>query len=142
MTIGDSLYCSHEMRHEKYDRTEYNGEMKKKNTYNPEFKTKVVLELLSGQHTLNELAEMYQISPATLSSWHKQFQEHAAEVFRRGATDSVREAEAKEREIRLLQQKVGQLTIEYDWLKEKYDEIFGPEGAPKTRSTRKQKTGG
>ena len=130
------------MRHEKYERTEYNGEMKKKNTYNPEFKTKVVLELLSGQHTLNELAEKHQISPATLSSWHKQFQEHAAEVFRRGATDSDREAEAKEREITVLQQKVGQLTIECDWLKKKYDEIFGPEGAPKTRFTRKQKTDG
>jgi len=51
--------------------------MKKKNTYNPEFKSKVVLELLSGQYTLNELAEKYQISPATLSSWHKQFQGHA-----------------------------------------------------------------
>ncbi len=99
------------MRHEKYDRTEYNGEMKKKNTYNPEFKSKVVLELLSLQHTLNELAEKYQISPATLSSWHKQFQEHASEVFRRGATDSVLELEAKEDEITALQQKVGRLTI-------------------------------
>ena len=117
------------MRHEKYDRTEYNSEMKKKNTYNPEFKSKVVLELLSGQHTLNELAEKYQISPATLSGWHKQFQEHAADVFRRGATDGNREAEAKEREITVLQQKVGQLTIECDWLKKKYDEIFGPKGA-------------
>ena len=130
------------MRHEKYDRTEYNGEMKKKNTYNPEFKSKVVLELLSGQHTLNELAEKYQISPATLSSWHKQFQEHAAEVFRRGATDSVRKLEAKEDEITVLQQKVGQLTIECDWLKTKYNEIFGPEGATKTRFSRKQKTDG
>ncbi len=45
------------MRHAKHGRTEYNGEMKKKNTYNPEFKSKVVLELLSGQQTLNELAE-------------------------------------------------------------------------------------
>jgi len=116
--------------------------MKKKNTYSPEFKSKIVLELLSGQLTLNELAEKYQISPATLSSWHKQFQEHAAEVFRRGATDSDREAEAKDREITVLQQKVGQLTIECDWLKKKYDEIFGPEGAPKTRFTRRQKTDG
>ena len=121
------------MRHAKYGRTEYNGEMKKKNTYGPEFKSKVVLELLSGQHTLNELAEKYQILPATLSSWHKQFQEHAAEVFRRGATDSALELEAKEDEITALQQKVGQLTIECDWLKKKSDEVFGPHGAHRTR---------
>ena len=130
------------MRHAKHGRTEYNGEMKKKNTYNPEFKSKVVLELLSGQQTLNELAEKYQISPATLSSWHKQFQEHAAEVFRRGAKDSALELEAKEDEITTLQQKVGQLTIECDWLKKKYNEIFGPEGATKTRFSRKQRTDG
>ena len=132
------------MRHEKYGRTEYNNEMmkKKKNTYNPEFKSKVVLELLNGQHTLNELAEKYQISPATLSGWHKQFQEHAAEVFQRGETDSSREIEAKEREITVLQQKVGQLTIECDWLKKKYNEIFGPEGATKTSFYRKQKADG
>jgi transposase-like protein len=111
------------MRHAKYGRTEYNGGMKKKNMYNPEFKSKVVLELLSGQHTLNELAERYQISPATLSSWHKQFQEHAADVFQRGATESSRELEAKEHEITVLQQKVGQLTIECDWLKKKYNGI-------------------
>ena len=130
------------MRHAKYGRTEYNGGMKKKNMYNPEFKSKVVLELLSGQHTLNELAERYQISPATLSSWHKQFQEHAADVFQRGATESSRELEAKEHEITVLQQKVGQLTIECDWLKKKYNEIFCPEGASKTRFPRKQKTDG
>lgn len=42
--------------------------MSKKNVYSPEFKSKVILELISGQHTLNELAEKYQIAPATLSN--------------------------------------------------------------------------
>ncbi|NCC62825.1 MAG: transposase, partial [Verrucomicrobiae bacterium] len=44
---------------------------KKKKIYSPDFKTKVVLELLSGQHSLNELAQIHQIAPATLSSWHR-----------------------------------------------------------------------
>ena len=92
----------------------------KKNSYKPEFKSKVVLELISGQHTLNQLAEKYQIAPATLSNWHKQFQERAAEIF-------------QEQEIAVLQQKVGQLTIERDWLKKKSDEVFGPTGAHRTR---------
>jgi len=43
------------------------------NTYKAEFKSKIVLELLSGQHTLNELAEKVQIAPVTLSSWHSHF---------------------------------------------------------------------
>lgn len=106
---------------------------KRKNNYNPEFKSKVVLELLSGQHTLNELATKYQIAPATLSSWHKQFQEKAAEVFRRKPSNEERILEEKEQEITVLQQKVGQLTIERDWLKKKSDEIFGPDGSHRTR---------
>ncbi len=107
--------------------------MKKKNNYNPEFKAKVVLELLSGQNTLNELAGKYQIAPATLSNWHKQFQEQASEVFRKGKSDHERELEEKEREIEILHQKVGQLVIERDWLKKKSDEVFGPQGAHRTR---------
>ncbi len=125
------------MRHAKQKRTEYNGDMKKKkNTYKAEFKSKVVLELLSGEHTLNELAEKYQIAPATLSSWHKQFQEHAADIFQKSPSDQERMLEEKEREISVLQQKVGQLTIECDWLKKKSDEIFGPNGAHRTRFQR------
>lgn len=107
--------------------------MSKKNVYNPEFKSKVILELLSGQNTLNELAEKYQIAPATLSNWNKQFQEHAADVFRREPADSERQLEEKEQEISVLQQKVGQLTIERDWLKKKSDEVFGPNGPHRTR---------
>lgn len=110
---------------------------KKKNNYSAEFKSKVVLELLNGQKTLNELAEKYQIAPATLSSWHKQFQERAAEVFRKGPSSHELELGEKEKEIAVLQQKVGQLLIERDWLKKKSDELFGPDGPHVTRKPRK-----
>ena len=107
--------------------------MKKKNTYKPEFKLKVVLELLSGQYTLNEVAGKYQIAPSTLSGWHKQFQEQATEIFRQGKSNNEKELDEKEREIAILQQKVGELIMERDWLKKKSDEIFGPQGAHRTR---------
>ncbi len=105
---------------------------RKKNTYKPEFKSKVVMELLTGQNTLNELAKKYQVAPATLSNWYKQFQEGASEVFRSEPKDRKRVLEEKEREIALLQQKVGQLIIERDWLKKKSDEVFGPNGSHRT----------
>ncbi|MGE4415210.1 MAG: transposase [Bacteroidales bacterium] len=108
----------------------------KKNTFSPEFKAKVVLELIGGQMTINELAEKYQILPATLNRWHKQFQDHAADVFQRGATDNFRELEAKEREIKSLELKFGQLMLEYDWLESKYREM---NESKKTRSPKKAK---
>lgn len=89
---------------------------RKRNTYSAEFKSKIVLELLSGQSTLNELAEKYQVAPATLSNWYKQFQERAAEIFQRGPSEQERILEEKEQDITLLQQKVGQLVLECDWL--------------------------
>jgi len=110
---------------------------KKKNIYSAEFKTKVVLDLLSGLHTLNELAEHYQIAPATLSGWHRQFQENAAEIFRKEPSDSEQKLREKEEEITILQQKVGQLTVECDWLKKKSDEILGPDGPHRARGARK-----
>lgn len=125
---------------EKYDRIEYNVEMKRKNTYTPEFKSKVVLELLSGQHTLGELAKKYQILPATLSSWNKQFQDRAADIFRCDKADIFRELENKEREIKSLQLKFGQLMIEHDWLESIYRKINESKEAEKTRFSRKQKT--
>jgi transposase-like protein len=109
---------------------------RKRNTYSAEFKAKVSLELLSGEHTLNELAEKYQVAPATLSSWHKQFQERAAEVFRQGPKEHDRLLGEKEKEIAVLQQKVGELLVERDWLKKKSDEIFGPNGPHRTRFPR------
>lgn len=109
---------------------------KKKNSYKPEFKAKVVMELLTGESTLNGLAGKYQIAPATLSNWYKQFQEGAAEVFRKGPKDQEKVLEEKEKEIAVLQQKVGQLIIERDWLKKKSDEVFGPGGAHQTRFLR------
>jgi putative transposase len=126
------------MRHANRSKTEYNRVMsKKKNNYSPEFKARVVMELLSGQKTLNELADQYQIAPATLSNWHKQFQERAAEVFQKGPSNKERELRERDQEIAVLQQKVGQLLIERDWLKKKSDEIFGSDGPPQMRRPRK-----
>jgi transposase-like protein len=110
---------------------------KKKNVYSAEFKSRIVLELTSGQQTLNELAQKHQIAPATLSNWNKQFQERAAEVFKHEPTDSERQLMEKNQEIAILQQKVGQLSIECDWLKKKSDEVFGPNGPHRTRFPRK-----
>ena len=84
----------------------------------------MVLELLRGDKTLNELAEQYQIAPATLSAWHKVFQERAQMVFQQGPTAQDKEITRQNAEIEALQKKVGQLTLECDWLKKKSDVPF------------------
>jgi len=41
----------------------------KKRTYSLDFKTKVVLELLSGEKILAQVASKYEIMAASLKSW-------------------------------------------------------------------------
>ena len=91
---------------------------RKRKSYTPEFKTKVVLELLEGEKTLSEIASKYEILPASLKSWKKQFLENASLAFDKSVV--VKEYKEKikklEREHSQLAKKVGTLTIERDWL--------------------------
>ena len=107
-----------QVRHTRGEKTEYNIGMKKgRKNYSAEFKTKVVLELLSGDHTLNEVAERHEISPATLCVWHKLFQERASMIFEKGPSEQDKQLSEQKEEIDALHKKVGQFTIECDWLK-------------------------
>ena len=111
------------MRHKKI-KISYNGNMKKRNQYTAEFKTKVVLEVLREEGTLNEIASRYEISPVILSRWKVEFMERAPELFKKGPSAAEKELEAEKERTAQLERKVGQLTYEVDWLKKKSDEIF------------------
>ena len=101
--------------------------MKTRNQYLPEFKTKVVLEILSEQLTVNQIAAKYDVSPVVLSRWKKEFLERASDVFKKGPTEAEKELEQSKEHIADLERKVGQLTYEVDWLKKKSAEILGPD---------------
>lgn len=100
--------------------------MKTRTHYSAELKTKLVLEILSEQMTLNQIAAKYNVSPVVLSRWKKEFLERASDVFKKGPTEAKKELEQSKEHIADLERKVGQLTYEVDWLKKKSDEILGP----------------
>jgi transposase-like protein len=80
------------------------------------FKARVGLEAVSGNKTVAEIAREYQVHPAQVSQWKRVITERLPEVFEAGVSAS---AEMSEREVARLEQKVGQLTMELDWLKKK-----------------------
>ncbi len=43
--------------------------MKKRKTYSPGFKTKIVLEVLQERETVQEIARKYEIHPSQISTW-------------------------------------------------------------------------
>lgn len=93
--------------------------MEKRNRYTAEFKAKVVLELLSEEATLNQVAAKYQLNPQMISQWKSDFIKNASVVFERGKDDASKlKKEMDEKEARY-QQIIGQQSYEIDWLKKK-----------------------
>ena len=54
---------------------------RKRTTYTADFKTKLVLEVLDGTKTLNEIATQYELLPKNLLNWKKQFLDNASLAF-------------------------------------------------------------
>ncbi len=57
----------------------------KRKTYSADFKSKLVLEVLEGEKTLNEVASKYEILPKNLQNWKKQFLENMSLAFDKSA---------------------------------------------------------
>jgi len=93
--------------------------MKKRNRYTPEFKTKVVLEVLQEQNTVNEIAAKYDVNPVMISRWKAEFVARASTVFQKGTSEAEKMRKEYESKQEHLEKLVGQLTVEVDWLKKK-----------------------
>src|SRR5947209_991226 len=82
--------------------------------YSGEDKTRVVIEAIKGQKTLNELAAEYGVHPSQITQWKKQALEEISTGFSGGRARSERSEEAL---VASLYQEIGQLKMELDWLK-------------------------
>lgn len=105
-----------------------------KTKFSPEYKARLVIECLKEENTISEIASREGISRVQLQNWKKEFLENASRVFsqkrdEKEAQQKAIEAEERERE---LMAKVGQLTVEVDWLKKNHTQMFGPGWESKT----------
>ena len=93
--------------------------MEKRNRYTSEFKTKIVLEVLREEQTVNEIAAKHELSPVMLSRWKAEFLERASTVFEKKTHEVDKLKKEYESKQEHLEKLVGQLTVEVDWLKKK-----------------------
>ena len=85
---------------------------RKRRNHSPDFKAKVALAAIKGYETLIELAKRYQINANLIVKWKKLLLENSAEVFASGKGL----APDRESEIKSLQAKIGEITMENDFL--------------------------
>jgi len=87
--------------------------MAKRRKYSAELKAKVALEALRGEQTLAELSARYNVHPNLIANWKKRARESLVDIFNGGGQrrDAQHEAEVKE-----LHAKIGELTVEKDFL--------------------------
>lgn len=86
---------------------------RKRSRYSGEFKAKVSLEAIKGEKTIAELATRFGIHPNQVGEWKRQAIEGLVKVFNGKAERSDIEHEA---EVKDLHAKIGQLTVERDFL--------------------------
>ena len=86
--------------------------------FSAKFKSELVIELLKGEKDLNTIATENNIQPNLLRNRKKEFLDKASVVFDDTREDNLKEKLALERKEKAeYAKKVGQLTMQVDWLK-------------------------
>ncbi|MDE0032471.1 MAG: IS3 family transposase [Deltaproteobacteria bacterium] len=98
--------------------------MSTRRRFSGDFKAKVALEALRGDKTIQEIAVRHKIHPNQVSTWKQRAVEGMKEVFSKGAERGRGEHEA---EIRDLHAKIGELTVERDFLAKGLKVVSGEE---------------
>ena len=96
---------------------------RKRRNHSPEFKARVALEAVQGIKTAAEIANEYEIHPVMVSNWKKELLEGLPKLFDQKTEKTDKSAE-KEQEK--LHRKVGQLTMEVDFLEKKCKQLGIP----------------
>ena len=97
---------------------------RKRRNHSPAFKAKVAVATLKGDRTLAELAEQFDVHPNQIQDWRKRLLENADTVFGQGQ----KQREESDEKVKELHAKIGQLTMERDFLERGLERIHGPSG--------------
>jgi transposase-like protein len=89
---------------------------RKYRNHTPLLKLKVALDAIGNQKTVNQIASEHMVCPAQVTEWKKQLLEQGPNIFQNKRREKIVEAHE---DVAYLQQQVGKLTAQIEWLKKK-----------------------
>ena len=83
------------------------------------FKAKVAMEAMMGIKTVVQIAKEYGVHPVQVSQWKTVIRDRLPELFDGGG----KQGEDSQRLVADLHQKIGELTVDLDYLKKKSKQL-------------------
>ena len=97
--------------------------------YTPEFKAKIVLEVLQGERELGAIAAENNLNPNMVRNWKAEFLENASRIFEehgKAEREAKRKEAAAEKERDKMLKTIGQLTVERNFLQDCFRAVGKP----------------
>lgn len=100
--------------------------MSQKKKWSARAKLEIALAAINSDTTINEVCERYQVAPSQVHAWKKELLERGSELFEKSTKSVKKKAQATtERVQQQLYEKIGQLTVERDFLKKGWNKLHG-----------------
>jgi transposase-like protein len=84
--------------------------------FSAEFKSKIAIEAIKEQKTINEIASEYDVYPNQVCTWKRELLERSEALF---SDKRSKDNKSDDDILPHLYQEIGQLKVELDWLKKK-----------------------
>ena len=96
---------------------------KQRRKHTSEFKARVAFEAIQGFKTQSEIAKEFDIHPIMVGKWKTELLARMPEIFE---TKSSKNTDTSEKEKEGLERKIGQLTMEVEFLEKKCNQLGIP----------------
>jgi transposase len=99
--------------------------MSQKKKWSSSAKFEIALLAIKGEATINEICKRYEVSPTQVHAWKKQLVDQGASLFAKNEKAEKSVTVELERKQSKLYEKIGQLTVERDFLKKSWEKLPG-----------------
>ena len=93
----------------------------KRKRHSAEYKARVALEAIKGEKTAQQIAKQFDVHPVQVSDWKSTMKKRLPDIFTAKSKQTTEQQLDKEREK--LHSKIGELTIEIDFLRKKSKQL-------------------